>query len=902
MKHIRIIAMASAIASIGLLTYFADSAYAGECAPVTFAEITYNQGSAPATEKVRLETSAAADPEQALKSFQRAVNYFGQANIISSRVVMEVACFDADSAQLKMLREGSRKIQGVGLATPTLCGNSDGVFECDAISPDNSYPYGNQDSCSVTNRTGFVSYACPDSGLIVTREGDVVLSVNANHIREEVLARTEALRRAVGDANLLTNLHFDIFISPEHQAAVVGNEAFNDLARQLREASDMGQPLPNIQDLLDTLPQAPQNVEFFKQLKEAHARRQQRLETLAHLSNGDRLSPQQLEAFHRDFIGKSQLIDRLIIENTVESLTQAADAINATIQQLMLADPDSTVYEQIKAAARALLEAHTNQGIFDPEARISITPPGDRFLTDEDLEKKLMAADRMIRINEGLRGPGGQAYVDFVVPVFGLMLRLMEEDKMDEAFRAYDKLDSLEFFIEHDDPTGTRFDVHLNPNAQAMFQIDVEPTSSAAYDVTVLLNEVADYHQATGKITVDYQAIIMVNARAALSTADAIRQLYHTEEAYTWFGIAAGFLGGMLENFGGTASGVFYMALNPVDTLQGLKAMIVNWDDTLTLVWQQGADIIHNWPNMSAQEKANLAGQIAAEIALSLPARARQAGRLSEAAQDAVRLHMEKARHGLKLIERTGVALSPQSATQLAHRMEKLGVTSYDEMVNILDGLDEYLPCSLVNRSLGSSIGALAFKVPCPANMHPREFEKITDMLSSQIRGVAPEKHDATLRAILDGQLRKLSGETWISPEGLHYGRRNNGENSLLHMLQHGEDDVTKPIHGVFAGGRDKAPRIVDISFGKILRRPADVKSILSSREGQDVYKTYIVDMRSHFNLNNPVGVVGGGNYRNRENKLKACFMQVVIKNGTVLETAFPFRSSIYKCDGDPNP
>jgi hypothetical protein len=764
-----------------------------------------------------------------------------------------------------------------------------------------SYDYTDDDACTYSHYGEADIYRCPDSGAIISRRGDVVLSVNTANIREEILSRTEALRRMVGDENVLTNVHFNIVISPEYQAPLVGNQDFEVIASQIRQAADMGAPLPDIQDLIDSLPQTPAKVALQKKLKESYELRNHRLEGLARLTKMDRLSPQQVAAFHNSYVTKSQLIDRALIANTTESLTLAANAINGSIQELMLAEPYSTIYEQVKATGSAILEAHTNQGIFDPEGRVALMPPVERLLTDEDFEKRMLVADRLIKGNELLRTSLGPAYAAAGLPLFNLMVAMADQGRMDHAWRVYEKDESTEFFLENDDASGTRFDVHLNGNAQAMFELDLEPTSSAAYDVTLLLNEVADYHAATGQITIDYQAIIMVNARAALSTADAIRQLYHTEEGYTWYGVVAGFLGGMAETAADSASGIFHMVLHPAQTLEGLKAMIVNWDDTLALIWQQGAEIIHNWPNMTPQEKANFMGQLAVEVLASLPNKVRQAGRVGDAAKDAVRIHMDKAARGLQIIERTGVPLSPKAASELAHLMEELGVTSYDEMVNIIDGLDEYLPCRLTNRTSGSSVGTLAFKVNCPPDMDPKEFKSIKKTLEAQIsRRVPEDKHDVTLNGILDGQLKMAAADRWVSPADLQYKTRLDGENSLLHMMRHGEDDLSKPVHGIFNGGREKAPRIVDIAFRKILNNPSDIILVSEETKRSGVYKKYIVDMRSNYSLDDPVGFIGGRSQQNKNPKLKACFMEVIIKDGHILETAYPYRTDIHKCDNDP--
>jgi hypothetical protein len=66
-----------------------------ECEAVTSIEIVHRVGGAQVTDKVRLEPGTSADPAQALRGFQRAADYFGRDNIISTRPITEVMCFPA---------------------------------------------------------------------------------------------------------------------------------------------------------------------------------------------------------------------------------------------------------------------------------------------------------------------------------------------------------------------------------------------------------------------------------------------------------------------------------------------------------------------------------------------------------------------------------------------------------------------------------------------------------------------------------------------------------------------------------------------------------------------------------------------------------------------------------------
>ena len=464
------------------------------CTAVTSLEIVHRVEGTQVTDKIRLTPGASADPDRALRSFQRVADYFGPETIVSSRPLTEVYCFPADSERDSGSEEAHPPGSGA-LWAQAVVPAGDGpavrrcvdetVHLCDDLTPDHRYDYSDSGSCSVTDFGEAVRVACDDSGVIVSRRGDVVLTGNTANLRQEAVALTQALRHLVGDANVLTNFHFNIVISPDQQAALVDNAAFGDIAQQVRQASQLGQPLPDIQALLRALPQQPTNVAFFEQLKKTYQTRQERLELLATITSGARLSPQQVNAFYQNFVGKSQLVDRLLVERSAASLQQTAGVLNDTIAQLASADPLSTIYEEVKAAARAVLETHTNSGVFDPDHVVQVVPPLYQFLTDAELEKRLVAAERLIDFNETLRKGGPQGLVEATTRLLGLLARFMAKDDMDKVYRVYDQVEATEFFAEGGDPRGTRYDVHLSNDARTMFDIDVAPTSAAAYDVTV---------------------------------------------------------------------------------------------------------------------------------------------------------------------------------------------------------------------------------------------------------------------------------------------------------------------------------------------------------------------------------------------------------------------------------
>ncbi|MEZ4362403.1 MAG: hypothetical protein R3B48_19595 [Kofleriaceae bacterium] len=697
-----------------------------QCDLVTFIEVVHTVNGAPVTDRLRLTDEVSADAALALRSFQVATNYFGAANVVSSRPISQIHCSPGTPAAAS----SAGKLDVTG---SSLCVHYDGVVDCTPTTPSHTYTPPSFESCNVNNYHDAVSLSCADSSAIVTRHGDVVLTVNTANLRAEALERTQVLRRLVGDENVVTNFHFDIAITPDQQASIVGNSDFANINAQVRQASQAGQPLPDIGAILQGLPSPPTNVDFYTQLTKAYAMKIERLNLLAQFTSGALLSPQQVNAFYQNFVVKSRLVDQLDVEHSASSLNQAATILNDAIGQLATTDRSSTIYNQVKAGTQSLLEAHTCKGVFDPDRTIDfVVPDLYQSLTDPSVEKRLMASERLIDFNEVLRqSPGASERAAALAGPIGLMALAMANDDMERAWRLYDQVEATEFFFDNDDPSGTSYDVHLTPEAQAMFNIQAQPNSAIAYEVINLLNETAEYDTLTGRVTVDFRAIITINARQALSTDDLKRALYHTEESYGILNFlktaAPAFLGGALSQLGSTVTGIVYTAAafwsDPEAFVDHLKSAVVNWRQTMDIVLQEGIDVIHRWPNMTLEEKSELLGRLATEIVLSLPDKARQAGRLNEAVRDAARIHLDKAARGLAVVERSGVALSTEAAVELVKRLERHELTAIDDLVRVADAIDDALPCDLVGTSGLSTRSGV--KPPCNVTQIASAFEKL---------------------------------------------------------------------------------------------------------------------------------------------------------------------------------
>lgn len=682
-----------------------------QCQPVTFIEVVHRVNGSNVTDRIRLTDDAAAVPALALRSFQVAANHYGTANVVSSRPITQVQCFPMQAVADKPMATQDPP-------NASVCVDWQDWQSCTQVTPSHTYDYDSLETCTVNNEAQAMTMNCEDSGVIVTRNGDVVLTINTQTLRDDIAARTQALRRLVGDANVITNFHFDVVITPEQQAAIVGNSAFNSVAQAIKQAADAGQPLPDISQLLRNLPDQPVNVDFYNQLQKAYEIKQERLRLLAQITNGALLSAQQVNAFYANFIDKSKLVDKLNVQHTTTSLNQATSALNDTINQLATTDPTSTVYNQLQAAAQSLLSAHTSEGVFDPDKKLNFVVPNlHQFLTSQDLEKRLVASKMLIDVNEQLRQSGGAQRVRDMTPALKMMVPTLQTGDMDTVWRLYDQVQATEFFFDHTDPAGTSYDIHLTPEAQALFNITVQPTSAKEYEVINVLNEAASYNALTGQVTVNFQAIIGLNTRSALATNDLYRAMYHTEESWGVLSFlknaAGGIVAAALTELGIEATGIIdiigAVGWTGVETIfDHLTAGLVNWHQAMDIVLQQGGELIHNWPGMTLQEKAELVARIAGEIVKSLP-QDLAADRLQEAIERAVRTHLDKAARGLDVISRSHVRLQEDAAVELVKQLEDYDITTTDEVLEAADALDDKLPCDIV----GTFGGALAAKPPC---------------------------------------------------------------------------------------------------------------------------------------------------------------------------------------------
>lgn len=684
----------------------ATTVVAEDCQPVTSLEVVHRVNGAQVTDRLRLVDDASQEAALTLRSFQLAVDHFGAANVISTRPIHQVYCYPQGQAPAAR-RAIVRADDPPGSA---LCVFWGGVQDCTALAPSHTYDYAQTESCSFTNFTDAVSASCDDSRAIVTRHGDVVLTINTQNVLADIASRTQVLRALLGNANILTNIHFDISVTPDQQASIVDAQAFNNIAQQIQQASSLGKPLPDIQEILHNLQNQPTNVEFYTQLLKAQQTKLDRLKDLNDVTSGRLLSAAQVNAIYKNFVTNGKTIDKLVVDHSPAAMSQAAQIVNNAITQLGNASPASTVYNEVKAGTDALTAAHAPGGVFDPDHKVDfVVPDLYQSLTDADVEKRLLASDLLRDFNKQLQTPAGaQRGRDMSAGMRGVADAMKRGDQ-DASYRLYDSTKATEFYFDHDDPAGTSYDVHLTPEAAAMFNITVAPNTAAAYEVILVLNEAATFNAQTGKVTVDYTAVITLNARSAVSADSVARATYHTEEAWGTLSflknagaaVAAAYLADLALDGAGVIE-VIREGWGAASALRDhLRAGNANWKGTMEAVIDQGLDVLRRWPNMTPAEGADLVARIAGQIMQTIPAEVLASEGAQAAIDEAVRLYLDKASRGLSIVDRSGVALQEESAVELVKQLEQLEVTSLDESIEIADVVDNNSPCALVGTVLG---------------------------------------------------------------------------------------------------------------------------------------------------------------------------------------------------------
>lgn len=131
------------------------------------------------------------------------------------------------------------------------------------------------------------------------------------------------------------------------------------------------------------------------------------------------------------------------------------------------------------------------------------------------------------------------------------------------------------------------------------------------------------------------------------------------------------------------------------------------------------------------------------------------------------------------------------------------------------------------------------------------------------------------------GKLSLVAGtrDEFRSTAGLVYVRGSEDGHRLKHVLKHAEDNLDKPVHGVFDGDRDQILAWIDIAYTKGKQGGKGVR--VEKQSGRVVYTV---------DLGEKIGVVGG-QVGDRKGNPPCRFLRLVVQNGNEVVTAYPSQS-----------
>ncbi|MFV0442639.1 MAG: hypothetical protein ACK5Q5_03605 [Planctomycetaceae bacterium] len=125
------------------------------------------------------------------------------------------------------------------------------------------------------------------------------------------------------------------------------------------------------------------------------------------------------------------------------------------------------------------------------------------------------------------------------------------------------------------------------------------------------------------------------------------------------------------------------------------------------------------------------------------------------------------------------------------------------------------------------------------------------------------------------GQLTNLGGKRFRSTAGLIYVQERS-EHRIDHVLRHGKDDQSRPVHGVFNGDRDTILAVIDEAWQLAQKgRPPKVEV-----EDQGDRTVYVVD------LGRKIGYMGG--QAGKRKRFPPCRHLQLVVEGNEVVTAYP--------------
>lgn len=125
------------------------------------------------------------------------------------------------------------------------------------------------------------------------------------------------------------------------------------------------------------------------------------------------------------------------------------------------------------------------------------------------------------------------------------------------------------------------------------------------------------------------------------------------------------------------------------------------------------------------------------------------------------------------------------------------------------------------------------------------------------------------------GQLTKLSSGDFKSTAGLIYGKGSRDGTRLKHVMKHAEDDLSKPVHGVFDGSQEEVLALIDQAYTLAKKNSKNVTS--SKQRDRTVYTVY---------FSKRIGYVGGQKGKRTKNPM--CKELSLVLEGNRVITAYP--------------
>ncbi|AMV16298.1 hypothetical protein [Planctomyces sp. SH-PL14] len=166
---------------------------------------------------------------------------------------------------------------------------------------------------------------------------------------------------------------------------------------------------------------------------------------------------------------------------------------------------------------------------------------------------------------------------------------------------------------------------------------------------------------------------------------------------------------------------------------------------------------------------------------------------------------------------------------------------------------------------------------PEPESTPPRPDESATS--PSKPAGSKPEVGNSDKAPPAGprlGELKEVRKGVFRSTAGLVYRNGSVDGHRIDHVMRHGQDDLDKPVHGVFVGNREEIFALVDEGYQLTQKRgPPLVK-----KETEGDRTVYLIDMKRK------VGYLGG-QVGKRKNHPPCRLLQLVLEGDEVI-TAFP--------------